>query len=138
MSDYKLSNPNTRAVFDGILQRLEGATFDRIGDDITRLRTEVLATAVWTPRVREFFERDEPLFEGRVISLDERWCGRCQTWKHKSQFTEDKSRLAGVDRYCRKCRSVYMKERRAAKKRRWNDGKHIAAAVGSGRGKRKP
>lgn len=130
MSNVKLRNPNTRRVFDGILQRLEGATFDRIGDDITRLPTEMLATAVWTPRVREFFERDEPVFEGRTVSMDDRWCGRCQAWKHKSQFTEDRSRIAGVDRYCRKCRSQYMKFRRAEQKRRWNNGKEKAASIG--------
>lgn len=135
MSDYKLSS-NTRAVFDGILQRLEGATFDRIGDDITRLPTEMLATAVRTPRVREFFERTDPVFEGRSVSMDERWCSRCSRWKYKSQFSPDRSRMSGVARYCRACQKDYMRERRTAARRQWNDGKRIATAVGKGKRKK--
>jgi hypothetical protein len=121
-----------------IFEQLEGRNKDgrlilKLKDNIETMPTDVLGTAVRTERVQEFYERVAPIFEGRTISVDDRWCSRCANFKHKSRFTPDASRLSGVDRYCRSCRSAYRRELRAEQKKRWNDGKHLAAAVGQRR-----
>lgn len=43
-------------------------------------------------------------YEARIAS-NQKWCGKCRTWKHLTLFDKDKNRASGYSSRCKECRS---------------------------------